>query len=128
MLWISWKNFLKHYRPSANYQLLATSDGKFAVTFIIWLPLVFRKPITLSFYQNSFIKDHTFMTSTWKGVGGSWNLSRVCGFFYCFQAIDLLSIFTVNGAWGGCVQKLVIFADIIYGWPQKTRALNWMKI
>ena len=28
-------------------------------------------------------RDHTFMTSTRKGVGKSWNLLRVCG-FHCF--------------------------------------------
>ena len=45
-------------------------------------------------FQSFFIlRDHTFVTSTWKGDGEDLkNLSRVCGFF-CFQKIDLLFIF-----------------------------------
>ena len=36
------------------------------------------------------------MTSTEKVVRGSWNLSRVCG-FYCFEIKDLLFIFADGG-------------------------------
>ena len=43
-------------------------------------------------------RDHTFMMFTRKGVGESWNLSRV-SVFYCFWTIDILFIFCGRHKW-----------------------------
>ena len=66
-------------------------------------------------FQSFFIlRDHTFVTSTWKRDGEDLkNLSRVCGFF-CFQKIDLLFIFADEVGGRGSRSFCV---DVINLWP-----------
>ena len=46
------------------------------------------------------LRDHIFMTSTWKGERGwgSWNFLHICR-FCCFWTVELLFTFAVEGVW-----------------------------
>ena len=61
--------------------------------------MVYSTHVKLVFPRNDYLRDHTFMMSTHKGDGGSWNLPRVYG-FYCLQTIDLSFILVEVEGWG----------------------------
>ena len=73
------------------------------------------------------IRYQTFMTSTQRGMGRSWNLSRVYR-FYCFQTTYLLFIFADREGWVFCEGHNCMIPNIKTYSDKKVRFLALMPV